>query len=142
MPILKKGSKKENKPKKIKKVPEGRGIIHGTFSFNNTILTLSKENGEALTTVSGGSVDLGNGKKVTGAKKGTPFVAEAVAKEIIRRAIEFGIYNVELHVKKIGAGRNTVTETIQKQKSLNAEALVDGTPVPHGGCRPRKRPRK
>lgn len=139
MPIAKKSSKKEAK---IKKVPEGRGIIHGTFSFNNTILTLSKENGDALTTVSGGSVDLGNGKKVAGTKKSTLFTAEKVAEEIIRRAAEFGVHNVELHVKKIGAGRNAVIEKIQKEKSLNVEALVDKTPIPHGGCRPRKRPRK
>ena len=142
MPIAKKGPKKETKTKKIKKVPNGRGIIHGKFSFNNTILTLSKENGEALTTVSGGSVDLGSGKKFTGAKKGTPFTAEAVVKEIIRRAIEFGVYSVEVHVKKIGAGRDTVIKKILEEKSLNNEALVDKTPIPHGGCRPRKRPRK
>jgi small subunit ribosomal protein S11 len=142
MPIAKKGSKKENKPKKIKKVPEGRGIIHGTFSFNNTTLDLSREDGKVLTVVSGGSVDLGNGKKVTGAKKGTPFVAEAVAKEIIRRAIEFGVYNVELHVKKIGAGRDTVIKTMLKEKSLNVEGLSDRTPNRHGGCRPRRAPRK
>jgi len=130
------------KTKKIKKVSEGRGIIHGTFSFNNTILDLSKQNGEVLTTVSAGSVEVGN-KKVTGTKKGTPFMAEKVAKEIIRRAIEFGVYNVELHVKKVGAGRDTVIKTIQEAKSLNLEALVDATPIPRGGgCRPRKRPRK
>jgi len=131
------------KTKKIKKISEGRGIIHGTFSFNNTKLDLSKENGDVLTTVSAGSVDLGNNKKVTGTKKGTPFMAEKVAKEIIRRAIEFGVYNVELHVKKVGAGRDTVIKTIQEAKSLNLEALVDATPIPRGGgCRPRKRPRK
>ncbi|CAI2163596.1 2065_t:CDS:2 [Funneliformis geosporum] len=121
------------KTKKIKKVSEGRGIIHGTFSFNNTILDLSKENGDVLTTVSAGSVDLGNNKKVTGTKKGTPFMAEKVAKEIIRRAVEFGVYNVELHVKKVGAGRDTVIKTIQEAKSLNLEALVDTTPIPLGG---------
>jgi ribosomal protein S11 len=80
----KKGSKKDTKTKKIKKVPEGRGIIHGTFSFNNTILDLSKENGDVLKVVSAGSVELGNNKKVTGTKKGTVFMAEKVAGEIIK----------------------------------------------------------
>ena len=82
MAVVKKGSKKEIKTKKIKKVPEGRGIIHGKFSFNNTILRLAKVNGDALgKTISAGSIDLGNNKKVTGTKKGTPFMAEKAAEE-------------------------------------------------------------
>jgi len=138
----KKGSKKETKIKKIKKVPEGRGIIHGKFSFNNTTLDLSKENGDVLTVVSGGSVDLGNNKKVTGTRKATLFMAEKVAEKIIKRATEFGISKVKLEVKGIGAGRDAVTKMILGAKSLNTEALIDKTPNPHGGCRPRKAPRK
>src|SRR6185437_12649372 len=107
MTAVKKGSKKETKVKKIKKVPEGRGIIHGKFSFNNTILRLTKENGDALgKTISGGSVDLGNNKKVTGARKATLFMAEKTAEEIIKKAAEFGILSVKLQVKGIGAGRD------------------------------------
>src|SRR5438132_7784341 len=119
MTSVKKGSNK--KTKKIKKVPEGRGIIHGKFSFNNTILDLSKENGDVLTTVSAGSVDLGNNKKVTGTKKATAFMAEKATEEIIRRAAEFGVYNVEIQVKGIGAGRDSVIKKILEQKSLNVE---------------------
>ena len=142
MVVAKKGSKKEVKTKKIKKVPNGRGIIHGKFSFNNTILDLSKENGEVLTTVSAGSVELGNNKKVTGTKKATAFMAEKVAEEIIRRATEFGVHNAELQVKGIGAGRDTVIKRILEEKSLNVEGLIDKTPNRHGGCRPRRAPRK
>ncbi|CFW93008.1 30S ribosomal protein S11 [endosymbiont DhMRE of Dentiscutata heterogama] len=146
MAVEKKVSKsqvKTTKPKKkIKKIPEGRGIIHGKFSFNNTILDLSKENGDILATVSAGSVDLGNNKKITGTKKATPFMATKVAEEIIRKANEFGIHNVELQVKNIGAGRDTVIRRILEEKSLNVETLIDRTPVRHGGCRPPRAPRK
>ena len=140
--IAKKSSRKETKTKKIKKVPNGRGIIHGKFSFNNTILDLSKENGEVLTTVSAGSVELGNNKKVTGTKKATAFMAEKVAEEIIRRATEFGVHNAEVQVKGIGAGRDTVIKRMLEEKSLNVEGLIDKTPNRHGGCRPRRAPRK
>jgi len=142
MVAVKKGSKKETKTKKIKKVPEGRGIIHGKFSFNNTLLDLSKENGDVLTTVSAGSVDLGNNKRVTGTKKATAFMAEKATEEIIRRAAEFGVYNIEIQVKGIGAGRDSVIKKILEEKSLNVEGLTDRTPNRHGGCRPRRAPRK
>jgi len=129
--------------KKIEKVSSGRGMIHGKFSFNNTIFDLSKENGEVLTVVSAGNVDLGNNKKVTGTKKGTEFMAIKVAEEIIKEAEEFGIRDVtEIRVQGIGAGRDRSIKRILEEKSLNVRALGDGTPVPHGGCRPRKRPRK
>jgi small subunit ribosomal protein S11 len=135
-------AKKETKIKKIKKIPEGRGAVNGHFSFNNTILNLSKENGDVLAQVSAGSIDLGNNKKVTGTKKATAFMAEKAAGEIIKRAVEFGVYDVKLQVKGIGSGRDAVIKKLLEEKSLNVEELVDRTPNPHGGCRPRKRPRK
>ncbi|WNE40747.1 MAG: 30S ribosomal protein S11 [Mycoplasmataceae bacterium] len=142
MTVAKKGAKKEAKAKKIKKVSEGRGIINGHFSFNNTILNLSKENGEVLVQSSAGSIDLGNNKKVTGSRKSTPFMSEKVAEEIIRKAVDFGVSSVKLQLKGIGAGRDTVIRKILEEKNLNVEELIDKTPVPHGGCRPRKKPRK
>ncbi|CAG8715235.1 5852_t:CDS:2 [Cetraspora pellucida] len=123
-------------------IPEGRGIIHCKFSFNNTILSLSKENGDILATVSAGSVDLGNNKKVTGTKKGTPFMATKVVEKIIRKAKEFGIHVVIVKAKKLGSSRDTVIREILEEKSLNVEALIDQTPVRHGGCRPPRAPRK
>ena len=145
MAAVKKSSKKETKTKKdkVKKFPEGRGIINGTFSFNNTILRLSKEKGDTLGgQSSGGSVEIGNNKKVTGAKTGTTFMAEKATEEMIRKAAEFGVYNIKLQVKGIGSGRDTVIKKLLEEKSLNVEELIDRTPNPHGGCRPRKRPRK
>ena len=135
--------KKDAKSKKIEKVSSGRGIIHSKFSFNNTIFDLSKENGEVLTVVSAGSVDLGNGKRVTGTKKSTEFMAIKVAEEIIKKAAEFGIHNiVEVQARGIGVGRDRAIKRVLEEKSLNVGALSDTTPIPHGGCRPCKRPRK
>jgi small subunit ribosomal protein S11 len=143
MSVEKKKPKRIVKTKRIKKISEGRGIIHASFSFNNTTMDLSKENGDVLKVVSGGSVELDNGKKVTGTKKGTVFIAEKVAEEIIKKAAEFGIHTIiELRAKGIGAGRDPAIKKIWGEKSLNVEALGDATPIPHGGCRPRKRPRK
>ncbi|CAJ0829058.1 7921_t:CDS:2 [Entrophospora sp. SA101] len=107
----------KSKVKKIKKVAEGRGIIHGKFSFNNTILRLTKENGDALgKTISAGSIGFKN------TKKGTPYAAQKVAEEVIKRAAEYGISNVETQVKGIGAGRDAVMKRILEEKSLNNEA--------------------
>jgi small subunit ribosomal protein S11 len=133
----KKTSKQTTKTKKIKKIPEGRGIIHGKFSFNNTVLRLSKENGDALgKTISAGSIGFKN------TKKATPYAAQKTAEEIIKMAAEYGINNFKLQVRGIGAGRDAVIKKILENESLKTEALIDKTPEKHGGCRPRKRPRK
>jgi small subunit ribosomal protein S11 len=134
--IVKKSPKKVVKTKKIKKIPEGRGAINGYFSFNNTILNLSKENGEVLTQCSAGSIGY------RGSKKSTSYVATKTVEEIIKRASEYGVYNIKLQVKGVGAGRDTVIKKIFETKSLNVEELVDRTPIPFNGTRPRKKPRK
>jgi len=134
--VVKKTPKKVVKTKKIKKIPEGRGAINGYFSFNNTILNLSKENGEVLTQCSAGSIGY------RGSKKSTSYVAQKTVEEIIKRASEYGVYNIKLQVKGVGAGRDTVIKKIFETKSLNVEELVDRTPIPFNGTRPRKKPRK
>src|SRR3954470_3379345 len=111
MVIVKKNSKKMGKVKKIKKIPEGRGIISGFFSFNNTVLSLSKENGEVLTQCSGGIIDHRG--------KSTSLVAQKTADEVIRRTADYGIYNVKLQVKGIGAGRDAVIRKFFEAKNLN-----------------------
>jgi len=124
------------KAKKIKKVREGRGAINGYFSFNNTILSLSKENGEVLTQCSAGSMGY------RGTKKSTAYVAQKTTEEIIKRASEYGVYSIKLQVKGIGAGRDSVIRKIFETPSLKVEELVDKTPIPFNGTRPRKKPRK
>ena len=124
------------KKAKIKKIPEGRGIINGYFSFNNTILNLSKENGEVLCQVSAGSL----GER--GTKKATAGVAEKVAEEIIKKANDYGIQEIELQVRNVGAGRDVVIKKILEAKLLKVQKLTDKTPVAFNGTRPRKKPRK
>jgi len=131
-----KSPKRLIKTKKVKKIPEGRGAINGYFSFNNTILSLSKENGEVLTQCSAGSIGY------RGSKKSTSYVAKKVAEEIIKKVAEYGINNVKLQVKGIGAGRDTVIKKILETNSLKVEELVDNTPNPFNGTRSRKKPRK
>src|SRR3954447_5797628 len=134
--VVKKTPKKIVKAKKIKKVSEGRGAINGYFSFNNTILSLSKENGEVLTQCSAGSMGY------RGTKKSTAYVAQKTAEELIKRASEYGVYSVRLQIKGIGAGRDPVVKKIFEAPSLKVEELVDNTPIPFNGTRPRKKPRK
>lgn len=123
--------------KKIKKIPEGQGYINGYFSFNNTILNLSKENGEIL----GGQVSAGS-IGYRGAKKATVYAAQKVVEKILEKAHDYGIQKIKLQVRGIGAGRNAVIEKIREAKSVQVEELIDKTPVPFNGTRPRKKPRK
>ena len=115
---------------------EGRGVVNGHFSFNNTILNLSRDNGEVLAQCSAGSI----GYK--GSKKSTAYVAQRVAEEIIRQAVERGVYKVKLVVKKIGSGRDAVIKEFLGSNLLQVEELIDKTPLKFGGTRPRKKPRK
>src|SRR5947199_10432274 len=112
------------KSKKIKKIPEGRGCINGYFSFNNTILNLSKENGEVLSQVSAGS------SGYRGTKKATAYAAQKTAEKILEKASDYGIQKIKLQVKGIGAGRDAVIKKICGVKSLQVEELIDKTPVP------------
>ncbi|CAG8789092.1 4462_t:CDS:2 [Cetraspora pellucida] len=112
--------KKTDRAKKIKKVPGGRGIINGYFSFNNTILNLSKENGEVLCQVSA--------------------VAEQVAETTIKKAGDYGIQKVVLQVRNPGLGRDVVIKKISEAKTLEIEELIDKTPLAFNGTRPRKKP--
>jgi small subunit ribosomal protein S11 len=121
--------------KKKKKIVGGSGRVTGSFSFNNSILSLTENNGNVLTQVSSGSLGY------RGTKKATAFAAQNVAKKIIQEATDYGIHNVKLQVKGIGAGRDAMIKEVLKS-SLNVEELIDKTPVSFGGCRPPKKPRK
>jgi small subunit ribosomal protein S11 len=121
--------------KKKKKIVGGGGCVTGSFSFNNSILSLTENNGNVLTQVSAGSLGY------RGTKKATAFAAQNVAKKIIQEAADYGIHNVKLQVKGIGAGRDAMIKEVLKS-SLNVEELIDKTPISFGGCRPPKKPRK
>ena len=125
---LKRFSAKKSK-KKITK-----GIVHIKATFNNTIVTVTDNQGNSLFGASAG----GNGFK--GAKKGTPFAAQSAAEKVGLMAYEQGMKQAEVVVSGPGSGRETAIRALQ---GCGLEVLVikDVTPVPHNGCRPPKKRR-
>ncbi|WP_323847902.1 MAG: 30S ribosomal protein S11 [Phytoplasma sp.] len=125
--------KKRIKTKKNKKnVPIG--IAHIQATFNNTIITITDLEGNAVAWCSGGLVGYKN------SKKSTSYVAQQVAKKVSFLAQEKGMKQIEVYVKGPGTGRETSIRSLQ-ESGLEITAIKDVTPVPHNGCRPPKRPR-
>ena len=118
---------------KIKRqVPYGRACIKS--SFNNTIITITDMQGNVLCWASGGTIGF------SGTKKGTPFAAQLAAENCARRAQEFGMTRVDVIVRGPGSGRETAIRAMQAA-GLEVGLIKDVTPVPHNGCRPKKRRR-
>jgi len=113
-------------------VPYGRAYIKSTF--NNTVVTITDTNGNALTWASAGTVGF------KGTRKGTPFAAQSTAEAAARRAMEMGMKRVDVYVKGPGAGRETAIRSLQAA-GLEIASIRDATPIPHNGCRPPKRRR-
>ena len=112
----------------------GTGIVHIQSTFNNTILTITTIIGDTISWASSGS----SGFK--GARKGTPFAAQTAAEKAALEALSRGIKTVEILVKGQGSGRETAIRSIEGA-GLEILSIQDITPVPHNGCRPRKRRR-
>jgi small subunit ribosomal protein S11 len=124
---------KKTGPRKAKKnVPSG--VAHIQSTFNNTIVTITDQNGEAVSWASAGS----SGFK--GAKKGTPFAAQTAAEAAARRAMDCGMRQCEVMVSGPGSGRETAIRALQGA-GLEITLIRDVTPIPHNGCRPPKRRR-
>ncbi|MCS7184319.1 MAG: 30S ribosomal protein S11 [bacterium] len=117
-------------PKK-KYISEKTGRIIINSSFNNTILTLTLENGDVVAWSSCGSVGF------SGTKKGTPYAAQVAAQALAKKALELGIVEVKVYVKGPGPGRETAVRTLAAS-GLRISTLHDITPIPHNGCRPKK----
>ncbi|MBO3460553.1 30S ribosomal protein S11 [Aetokthonos hydrillicola Thurmond2011] len=126
-PTKKTGSKKQKR-----NVPNGIAFIQSTF--NNSIVTITDQNGDVISWASAGS----SGFK--GAKKGTPFAAQTAAESAARRAIDQGMRQIEVMVSGPGAGRETAIRALQGA-GLEITLIRDITPIPHNGCRPPKRRR-
>ena len=120
------------KRKTKKNVVEGQVHIHATF--NNTIVTITDQNGEVVSWASAGSIGF------KGSKKKTPYAAGMSAEAAGRTAVENGMKKVEVFVKGIGGGRETAIRSLQTA-GLEIVAINDVTPVPHNGCRPPKKRR-
>ena len=123
---------KPRKRKVKKNVPEGKAFIHSTF--NNTIVTLSDKEGNAISWASAGTLGF------KGNKKSTPFAAGMAAEAAGKAAYDMGMRKVEVYVKGLGSGRETAIRSLQTA-GLEISSINDVTPVPHNGCRPPKRPR-
>ncbi len=123
---------KPRKRKVKKNVPEGKAFIHSTF--NNTIVTLSDKDGNAVSWASAGTLGF------KGSKKSTPFAAGMAAEAAGKAAYDMGMRKVEVYAKGLGSGRETAIRSLQTA-GLEISSITDVTPVPHNGCRPPKRPR-
>ena len=123
---------KQRKRKVKKNIPEGIAHIHATF--NNTIVTISDKEGNAIAWSSAGA----NGFK--GSKKSTPFAAGVSSDAAGKKAFDLGMRKVEVYVKGLGPGRETAIRSLQTA-GLEITSIDDVTPIPHNGCRPPKRPR-
>ncbi len=119
--------------KKVRK-NVGKAIVHVRATFNNTIITLTDLNGETLCWESAGTVGF------KGARKATPFAATRAAERVAQKGRRMGVNEVEVRVKGPGSGRDSAI-TALVQSGLNVSAVEDHTPIPHNGCRPRKKRR-
>ncbi|MCI5732763.1 MAG: 30S ribosomal protein S11 [Tenericutes bacterium] len=123
---------KARKRKVKKNIPEGVAHIHSTF--NNTIVTIADNDGNAVAWASSGT----SGFK--GSKKKTPYAAGMSAEAAGKAAYDAGMRKVSVSCKGLGSGRETAIRSLQAA-GLEITAITDVTPVPHNGCRPPKRPR-
>ena len=127
-------AKKQRTKRRVKKnIPSGVAHIHSTF--NNTIVTVTDPNGNAIAWSSAGAL----GYK--GSRKSTPFAAQLAGEACAKAAMEHGVQKVEVSVKGPGPGREAAIRSLQTA-GLEITAIKDVTPVPHNGCRPPKRPHK
>jgi small subunit ribosomal protein S11 len=110
------------------------GIAHVNASFNNTIITITDAQGNAVCWSSAGS------QGFKGSRKSTPFAAQVAAEDAGKKAIEHGVKTLEVLVSGPGAGRESALRALQTV-GFNITSIKDVTPIPHNGCRPRKRRR-
>lgn len=128
-----KAVKKVTGKRRVKKNIE-RGAAHIRSTFNNTLVTISDVNGNAISWVSAG------GMGFKGSRKSTPFAAQMAAETAAKAAMEHGLKTVEVYVKGPGAGREAAIRALQTA-GLEITLIKDVTPIPHNGCRPPKRRR-
>ena len=111
-----------------------RGVAHIHSTFNNTIVTISDEQGNVVAWSSAGALGF------KGSRKSTPFAAQMAGEAAAKGAIENGMKSIEVSIKGPGPGRESAVRSLQAA-GLEISIINDVTPVPHNGCRPPKRPR-
>jgi small subunit ribosomal protein S11 len=122
------------RPRKRERKNVTYGVAHIKSSFNNTIVSITDQEGNTLAWASAGNVGF------KGSKKSTPYAAQMAAEQCARRAMEHGVRKVDVVVKGPGSGRETAIRSIQNA-GIEVTGIKDVTPVPHNGCRPPKRRR-
>ena len=122
------------RPKRKERKNIAYGVAHIKSSFNNTIITISDQQGNTLAWASAGNVGF------KGSRKSTPFAAQLAAEAAAKRAMDHGVRKVDVMVKGPGSGRETAIRTIQNT-GIEVVGIKDVTPIPHNGCRPPKRRR-
>ena len=129
MANVKKVVKKRRERKNIEK-----GAAHISATFNNTIITVTDTQGNAISWASAGELGF------KGSRKSTPFAAQSAAEQAARAAMEHGLKTVEVYVKGPGSGRESAIRALETV-GLQVTMIKDVTPIPHNGCRPPKRRR-
>jgi len=120
------------KGKKIKHVP--KGVAHICATFNNTIITITDLEGNAVSWSSAGAAGF------KGSRKSTPFAAQIASEGAAKKALENGMREVDVLIKGPGSGRESAIRALQSA-GLHVKSIRDITPIPHNGCRPPKRRR-
>ncbi len=129
---MQKKAKTRRRKKILTKVPSGIAFVHATF--NNTIITVTDQKGKVLCWSSAGT----SGFK--GSRKSTPFAASIAARDAAKKARDHGISEIAIRVKGPGPGKESAVRSIRAE-GFNVKGIMDVTPVPHNGCRPKKRRR-
>ena len=110
------------------------GVAHVKATFNNTMITITDSKGETLCWASAGTCGF------KGSRKSTPFAGQLSAQQVAEKAIKFGMKEIEVKVKGPGSGRESAITALQAA-GLKIKSIEDVTPLPHNGCRPKKRRR-
>lgn len=132
MAATKKTAATGRKRKELKKVDKGQ--VHIQSSFNNTLVTVTDMQGNAISQCSAGALNF------KGSRKGTPFAAQMACETAAKAAKEHGLRSVEVYVKGPGAGRESAIRALSNC-DLEITLIADVSPIPHNGCRPPKRRR-
>jgi small subunit ribosomal protein S11 len=125
---------KPTRTKRSKKIVEAEGVVHIKATFNNTMITITDTQGNAVAWASAGKAGF------KGSKKSTPFAATVAAEQAGREAYALGVRRVHVRVQGPGSGRESAIQALSAA-GLHVKAIQDVTPLPHNGCRPPKKRR-
>src|SRR5271163_1957751 len=129
-----KPTKQARRPRKRERKNVTFGVAHIKSSFNNTIVAITDHEGNVIAWASAGNVGF------KGSRKSTPFAAQMAAEQCAQRAMEHGVRRVDVLVRGPGSGRETAIRSIASA-GIEVTGIKDVTPIPHNGCRPKKRRR-